>query len=181
MTTTRRILMCLMVLLMTILMFASCGKDEYDVPPAIQRIIDNGGYEDKSLILIDEYSYNDDVVYLCLYSGYGWFSSSYYALPKPASSGSYYRYNVYAYYFPHTTSGTWKCEIRENGILSSSLLQKDISAYSTTNKGRTVMSIGSIQVDSSTSGVDIDLTANAAGSGGNCTLFLDALVFVRVQ
>ena len=78
MTTTRRILMCLMVLLMTILMFASCGKEEYDVPPAIQRIIDNGGYEDKHLILIDEYSYNDDVVYLCLYNGCGWFSSSHY-------------------------------------------------------------------------------------------------------
>ena len=108
-------------------------------------------------------------------------SSSYYALPRPASSGSYYRYNVYAYYFPHTTSGTWKCEIRENGILSNALLQKDISAYSATNKGRTVMSIGSIQIDSSTSGVDIDLTATAAGSGGNATLFLDALVFVRVQ
>ena len=43
------------------------------------------------------------------------------------------------------------------------------------------MSIGSIQINSSTSGVDIDLIANAAGSGGNCTLFLDALVFVRVQ
>ncbi len=108
-------------------------------------------------------------------------SSSYYALPRPSSSGQYYRYNVYAYYFPHTTSGTWKCEIRENGILSNALLQKDISAYSATNKGRTVMSIGSIQIDSSTSGVDIDLTANAAGTGGNCTLFLDALVFVRVQ
>ena len=57
----------------------------------------------------------------------------------------------------------------------------DISGYSVTNKGRTVMSIGSIQVDSGTSGIDIDLTATAAGSGGACTLFLDALVFVRVQ
>ncbi len=108
-------------------------------------------------------------------------SSSYYALPRPSSSGTYYRYNVYAYYFPHTTSGTWKCEIRENGILSNSLLQKDISGYSAVNKGRTVMTLGSIQIDSSCSGVDIDLTANAAGAGGNGTLFLDAIVFVRVQ
>ena len=60
-------------------------------------------------------------------------------------------------------------------------MQKDISGYSNTNKGRTVMSVGSIQIDSSTSGIDIDLIANAAGSGGNATLFLDALVFVRVQ
>lgn len=108
-------------------------------------------------------------------------SSSYYALPRPKSSGQYFRYNVYAYYFPHSTSGTWKCEIRENGILASSLLQKDISGYSATDKGRTVMALGSIQIDSSCSGIDIDLTANAAGSGGNCTLFLDAIVFVRVQ
>ena len=43
------------------------------------------------------------------------------------------------------------------------------------------MTLGSIQIDSSCSGVDIDLTANAAGAGGNGTLFLDAIVFVRVQ
>ena len=67
------------------------------------------------------------------------------------------------------------------GSATNALLQKDISGYSATNKGRTVMSVGSIQIDSSTSGVDIDLTAIAAGSGGNATLFLDALVFVRVQ
>ena len=78
MATRKTDLLCRMLLIIGILLFASCGKDEYDVPPAIQRIIDNGGYEDKHLILIDEYSYNDDVVYLCLYNGCGWFSSSYY-------------------------------------------------------------------------------------------------------
>ncbi|OQB50564.1 MAG: hypothetical protein BWY02_00391 [bacterium ADurb.Bin157] len=107
------------------------------------------------------------------------FSSDYFRLPAPSGSGTYYKYNVYAYYFPHTSSGQWRCEIRENGILSSALLQKDISAYSQVNKGRTVVNLGQIAIGSSVSGIDIDLIALSAGSSGQATLFLDALVFVR--
>ena len=64
-----------MVIMMTFLTFTSCGKEKYDVPPAIQRIIDNGGYEDRILLGMGEYSYNGEVVYMCLYGGYGWFST----------------------------------------------------------------------------------------------------------
>ncbi|HNS08143.1 MAG TPA: hypothetical protein PKN29_00520 [Candidatus Ozemobacteraceae bacterium] len=107
------------------------------------------------------------------------FSSDYFRLPAPSSGA--YRYNVYAYYFPHTTSGNWRVSIRENGILSSALLEKDISAYSSVNKGRTSLALGQIQVNAGLSGIDIDLTAISAGAGGNATLLLDALVFVRVM
>ncbi|NLM17675.1 MAG: hypothetical protein GX221_08165 [Candidatus Riflebacteria bacterium] len=108
-------------------------------------------------------------------------SSSYFRLPSPPNSGGVYRYNVYAYYYPHTTSGTWRCQIREDGILSNALLQRDIPAHSNINKGRTVLNLGQIQIRNGVKGIDIDLTALAAGTGGHCTLFLDALVFVRVQ
>ncbi|NCB37174.1 MAG: hypothetical protein EOM80_00260 [Erysipelotrichia bacterium] len=108
------------------------------------------------------------------------FSSSYFALSHPKNSGSF-RYNVYAYYFPHQTSGNWRVSIRENGVLSTTLLEKDITAYSSINKGRTVLALGQIQIDYDVEGVDVDLRAISAGSGGNATLFLDTLVFVRVQ
>ena len=107
------------------------------------------------------------------------FSSDYFRLPAPSSGA--YRYNVYAYYFPHTTSGNWRVSIRENGTLSSTLLEKDIGAYSSINKGRTSLALGQIQINAGLSGIDIDLTAISAGAGGNATLLLDALIFVRVM
>jgi fibronectin type 3 domain-containing protein len=107
------------------------------------------------------------------------FSSDYFRLPRPETSGTYYKYNVYAYYYPHTSSGQWRFEIRENGILASALLQKDVTAYSDVNKGRTVINLGQIAIGNNVSGVDIDLTAMSAGAGGQATLFLDTLVFVR--
>ena len=51
------------------------------------------------------------------------FSSDYFRLPAPSRSGTYYKYNVYAYYFPHT-SGQWRCEIAETVL--SSAFTKDI-------------------------------------------------------
>ncbi len=107
------------------------------------------------------------------------FSSSYFKLPAPTSGA--YRYNVYAYYFPHTSSGNWRVTIRENGVLTTTLLQKDLNGYGAVNKGRTSLSLGQIQVNSGLAGVDIDIDAISAGSGGGATLFLDTLVFVRVQ
>ncbi len=107
------------------------------------------------------------------------FSSDYFRLPAPSTGA--YRYNVYAYYYPHTTSGNWRVSIRENGILSSTLLEKDISGYSSVNKGRTSLALGQIQINGGLSGIDIDLTAISAGAGGNATLFFDGLVFVRVM
>ena len=106
-------------------------------------------------------------------------SSDYFRLPAPTSGA--YRYNVLAYYYPHTSSGNWRVSIRENGVLSSTLLEKDISGYSSINKTRTVISLGQIQINGGLSGIDIDLTAISAGSGGSATLFFDGLVFVRVQ
>ncbi|HPT47997.1 MAG TPA: hypothetical protein PLM07_19115, partial [Candidatus Rifleibacterium sp.] len=107
------------------------------------------------------------------------FSSDYFRLPAPTTGA--YRYNVLAYYYPHTSSGNWRVSIRENGILNATLLEKDISGYSSINKTRTVVSLGQIQVNGGLSGIDIDLTAISAGSGGSATLFFDGLVFVRVQ
>ena len=106
------------------------------------------------------------------------FSSSYFRLPSP-STGSY-RYNVYAYYFPHTSSGNWRVSIRENGVINRTLLEKDLNGYSAVNKGRTVLPLGQIQLNAGVPGVDIDINAINAGAGGGATLFLDALVFVRV-
>lgn len=108
------------------------------------------------------------------------FSSDYFRLPAPQSTGAY-RYNVYAYYYPHTTSGNWRVSIRENGVSSSTLLEKDISGYSSINKTRTAISLGQIQINAGLSGIDIDLTAISAGTGGSATLFFDGLVFVRVM
>jgi fibronectin type 3 domain-containing protein len=107
------------------------------------------------------------------------FSSDYFRLPSP-TSGSY-RYNVYAYYFPHTSSGNWRISIRENGIINTTLLEKDLNGYSAVNRGRTSLSLGQIQINAGVEGVDIDCNAINAGSGGGATLFLDALVFVRVM
>ncbi len=107
------------------------------------------------------------------------FSSDYFRLPSPTSGA--YRYNVYACYFPHTSSGNWRVSIRENGIINTTLLEKDLNGYSSVNKGRTTLALGQIQVNSGVAGVDVVLTAINAGSGGNATLFLDSLVFVRIQ
>lgn len=107
----------------------------------------------------------------------GLFSNEYYDLPTPAAGS--YRFNVYAYYYPHTTGGNWRVQIRENGILASTLLEKDISGYNPTNRGRTVMTLGQIIINSGVAGVDIEMTAINAGAGGSANLFLDALVFVR--
>ncbi len=107
------------------------------------------------------------------------FSSDYFRLPAPTTGA--YRYNVYAYYYPHTTSGNWRVSIRENGTLSNTLLEKDISGYSSVNKKRTSLALGQIQVNGGLAGIDVDLTAVSAGAGGNATLFFDGLVFVRVM
>jgi hypothetical protein len=61
------------------------------------------------------------------------------------------------------------------------LLEKDLNGYSPVNRGRTSMALGQIQLDAGVRGVDIDCTAINAGSGGGATLFLDALIFVRVM
>ena len=106
------------------------------------------------------------------------FSSNYFRLPSP-TTGSY-RYNVYAYYFPHTSSGNWRVSIRENGIINSTLLEKDLNGYNPVNKGRTSLALGQIQINSGVQGADIDITAINSGAGGGATLFLDAIVFVRV-
>lgn len=107
----------------------------------------------------------------------GLFSNEYLNLPTP-TAGSF-RYNVYAYYYPHTSGGNWRVSIRENGILSSTLLEKDISGYGSINRGRTRMTLGQIILNSGVAGVDIEMTAINAGAGGSANLFLDGLVFVR--
>lgn len=107
------------------------------------------------------------------------FSSDYFRLPSPTSGA--FRYNVYAYYFPHTSSGNWRVTVKENGIVNTALLSKDVNGYSSVNKGRTVQPLGQIQINSGVEGVDIDIDAINAGSGGGATLFLDAIVFVRVM
>lgn len=110
--------------------------------------------------------------------GAGFFASDFFALPSPATGA--YRYNVYAYYYPHQTSGNWRVTITENGS-TAAILSKDLNAYSAVNRGRTTMSLGQIQINAGVRGVDVDMTAINAGSGGNALLFLDALVFVRVM
>ena len=105
---------------------------------------------------------------------------NYFALPSPTSGA--YRYNVYAYYFPHTSSGNWRIQIRENGIgFNNYLLAKDLNGYSAINKGRTAVGLGQIQINAGMRGVDVECFAVNAGAGGAATLFLDSLVFVRVQ
>jgi fibronectin type 3 domain-containing protein len=106
-------------------------------------------------------------------------SSDYFRLPVPTNGA--YRYNVYAYYYPHTSSGNWRVSVREDGIINTTLLEKDLNGYSPVNRGRTSMALGQIQLDAGVRGVDIDCTAINAGSGGGATLFLDALIFVRVM
>ncbi|HOY68735.1 MAG TPA: hypothetical protein PLP29_17790, partial [Candidatus Ozemobacteraceae bacterium] len=105
------------------------------------------------------------------------FSSLYYKLPSP-TSGSY-RYNVYAYYYPHTSAGNWKIQIRENGVLTTALLEKDLSGYASINRGRTQVALGQIIVNNGVEGVVVEMTALNAGAGGGANLFLDAIVFVR--
>ncbi|NLI78150.1 MAG: hypothetical protein GX442_17165 [Candidatus Riflebacteria bacterium] len=107
------------------------------------------------------------------------FSSDYYNLPTPV--GGTYRFNVYAYYYPHTSGGNWRLQIRENGVLASTLLEKDIGGYGPVNKGRTAMALGQIILNDGVAGVDLELTAISAGAGGGANLFLDSLVFVRAQ
>jgi len=106
-------------------------------------------------------------------------SSDYFRLPAPSTGA--YRYNVYAYYYPHPSSGNWRVSIREDGILSSTLLEKDLNSYSAIARGRTSMALGQIQINSGVRGIDIDMTAINAGSGGNAMVFFDCLVFVRVM
>ena len=105
------------------------------------------------------------------------FSNEYFNLPTPAAGS--YRYNVYAYYYPHTTGGNWRLQIFENGVFSSTLLEKDISGYSSVNRGRTKLSLGQIILQNGVAGVDMEMTAINAGAGGGANLFLDAIVFVR--
>lgn len=108
----------------------------------------------------------------------GLFATLYYKLP-PAPSGAF-RYNVYAYIFPHTSGGNWRVQIRENGVLTTSLLEKDLSGYSSVNKGRSQIALGQIILNSGVEGVAIQMTAINAGAGGGANLFFDGLVFVRV-
>jgi len=107
----------------------------------------------------------------------GLFSTLYHKLPSP-TSGSY-RYNVYAYIFPHTSCGNWRVQIRENGVLTTSLLEKDISGYSSINRGRTQVALGQIILNQGVEGVAIEMTAINAGAGGGANMFFDALAFVR--
>ncbi len=109
-------------------------------------------------------------------------SNEYFDLPNPTTSGSY-RFNVYAYYYPHTTGGNWRVRVMENGTVfnGTALIEKDITGYSATNKGRTEMALGQIIINTGVAGVDIDITAISAGAGGGANLFLDAIVFVWVQ
>ncbi|KAF1080928.1 MAG: hypothetical protein GQF41_2742 [Candidatus Rifleibacterium amylolyticum] len=106
-------------------------------------------------------------------------SSDYFRLPAPSTGA--YRYNVYAYYYPHPSSGNWRVSIREDGILSSTLLEKDLNGYNAIAKGRASMALGQIQINAGVRGIDIDMTAINAGSGGNAMVFFDCLVFVRVM
>ena len=107
------------------------------------------------------------------------FSADYYRLPAPQTGA--FRYNVYAYYYPHPSAGNWRVSIREDGILTTTLLEKDLNGYSAIAKGRSSMPLGQIQMNAGVRGIDIDLTAINAGSGGNAMLFFDCLVFVRVM
>jgi len=105
-------------------------------------------------------------------------ANEYFHLPVP-TSGSY-RYNVYAYYYPHTSGGNWRFRIWQNGIFNTTpLLQKDLSCYGSINRGRTQMALGQILVSSTDAGVDVDVTAINAGAGGGTSLFIDSIVFVR--
>ncbi len=106
-------------------------------------------------------------------------SSDYFRLPAPTTGA--YRYNVYAYYYPHPSAGNWRVSIREDGILSSTLLEKDLNGYGAIARGRTSMALGQIQINAGVRGIDIDMTGINAGSGGNAMLFFDCLVFVRVM
>jgi len=107
----------------------------------------------------------------------GLFTSDYYNLPTPAAGT--YRFNVYAYYYPHTSGGNWRVQIMENGVLAATLLEKDINGYSSINKGRTSMALGQIILNAGVVGVDLQVTALSAGAGGGANLFLDSLVFVQ--
>lgn len=73
----KKVLLCLAVLI-ACMQFNSCGKETDGIPPAIQRLIDNGycdnvypdnGYAIKP-ISVDEFKYNGDVVYLCSFVSY---------------------------------------------------------------------------------------------------------------
>ncbi|MBF0542808.1 MAG: hypothetical protein HQM08_00120 [Candidatus Riflebacteria bacterium] len=110
--------------------------------------------------------------------GFGNSSSLYFKVPSPTSGQ--YRYNVYAYYYPHTSGGNWRVRVSEEGlILTATLLEKDLNCYGQINRGRTQVALGQILVNSGVVGVDVEITAVNAGAGGGANLFLDSLVFVR--
>lgn len=113
--------------------------------------------------------------------GTGQSSANRYPLPKPSSG--FFRYNVYAYYYPHTSGGNWRLRIFDDGTfnLPDSLLQKDINCYSSIAKGRTQLALGQVLFGgTNVDGIDLDITCINPGAGGGTNLFLDSLVFVRV-
>lgn len=112
--------------------------------------------------------------------GSGGLFSDPFALPSPSSGA--FRYNVYAYYYPHPTSGNWRVRMeRRGGTGATRLIDEDLNGYNSTAKGRTVYPLGQIQATQGMRGVDVEFHATGIGAGGNATLFLDAIVFVRVQ
>ncbi|HNV71451.1 MAG TPA: hypothetical protein PKO06_17235 [Candidatus Ozemobacteraceae bacterium] len=112
--------------------------------------------------------------------GFGNSSANYYNLPTPTSG--YYRFNLYAYVYPHTTGGTWRLKVSENGLIfTTTLMEKDINGYSSINKGRSVIPLGQILVQSTVDGVDLELTCVNPGAGGGTSLLLDSIAFVQVQ
>ena len=79
-----------------------------------------------------------------------------------------------------TSGGNWRARISEDGFFFSTvLLERDINCYSSVNKGRTLIALGQIILNSGVAGVDIGLTCINPGAGGGTNLFLDSLVFVR--
>ncbi|MFZ2957838.1 MAG: hypothetical protein WA705_13205 [Candidatus Ozemobacteraceae bacterium] len=110
--------------------------------------------------------------------GFGNSSANYYNLPTP-TAGSY-RFNVYAYVYPHSTGGNWRLRVSEDGIIfTTTLMDKDVNCYSQVNKGRTQIALGQIILQANVTGVDLDLAAINPGAGGGANMFLDSLVFVR--
>ncbi|MBF0499846.1 MAG: hypothetical protein HQM09_06925 [Candidatus Riflebacteria bacterium] len=103
-------------------------------------------------------------------------TASYYNLPTP-TAGSF-RYNMYAYIYPHTAGGNWRLRVTPNGSLTS-ILEKDIDCYGAVAKGRTQVALGQIILQQGVSGVDLELVAVNPGAGGGTNMLLDSVVFVR--
>jgi hypothetical protein len=114
--------------------------------------------------------------------GQGQSTASYFNLPTPTTAGVNYRFNIYAYIYPSSTGGNFRLQIANNNFLNlgTTLLDKDISCYSSVEKGRTQVALGQIITDSGIDGVDLELTATNAGAGGNAYMFLDSIVFVQI-